>query len=150
MHHCVYIICHKQGFITQIAGKISAVRAAATQDGGLGEGLTLSDVQIGGLTGVMFSVILPTGPWGALLSSILGLDPCTGNRGGGISCLLQDTGNHVTYRKKKKHSLEEERIKKQINSVYLSLSLGGPEELGIGGPAVSGLPTGKPAPKLVI
>lgn len=112
MHHCVYIICHKQGFITQIAGKISAVRAAATQDGGLGEGLALSDVQIGGLTGVMFSVILPTGPWGALLSSILGLDPCTGNRGGGISCLLQDTGNHVTYRKKKKHSLEEERIKK--------------------------------------
>lgn len=38
----------------------------------------------------------------------------------------------------------------RTNSAYLSLSLGGPEELGIGGPAVSGLPTGKPAPKLVI
>lgn len=33
---------------------------------------------------------------------------------------------------------------------YLSLSLGGPEELCGGGPVASGLPTGKPAPKLVI
>lgn len=124
VHHCVYIICHEQGFITQIAGKISAVRAAATQDGGLGEGLTLSDVQIGGLTGVMCSVILPTGPWGALLSSILGLDPCTGNRGGGISCLLQDTGNHVTYRRKK-DSLEEERIKKKKKKLCVPVPLTG-------------------------
>lgn len=60
-----------------------------------------------------------TGPCGALLSSILGLTPFTGNRDGGISCRL-------------------------------SLSLAGPEELGGGGPVVSGLPTGKPAPKLVI
>jgi len=60
-----------------------------------------------------------TGPCSALLSSILGLTPFTGNRGGGISCRL-------------------------------SLSLGWPEELGGGGPVVSGLPTEKPAPKLVI
>lgn len=33
---------------------------------------------------------LPTGPWGALLSSILGLTPFTGKGGGGISCLLQN------------------------------------------------------------
>lgn len=38
----------------------------------------------------------------------------------------------------------------QQNYAYLSLSLGGPEELGGGGPVASGLPTGKPAPKLVI
>lgn len=100
------------------------MRAAAAQDGGLGEGLTLEGVQIRGLTGAMCSVILPTGPWGALLSSILGLDPCTGNGGGGISCLLQDTGSHVTYRKKKNNdSLEEERIK--INRLCVPVPLTG-------------------------
>lgn len=35
-------------------------------------------------------------------------------------------------------------------SCLLSLSLGRPGELDGGGPVVSGLPTGKPAPKLVI
>lgn len=34
---------------------------------------------------------LPTEPCGALLSSILGLTPFTGNRGGGISCRLENT-----------------------------------------------------------
>lgn len=65
---------------------------------------------------------LPRGPCSGLLSSILGvMPPFIGMGGGGISCLL-------------------------------SLSLGGPEELGGGGPEASGpgLPTGKPAPKLVI
>lgn len=49
--------------------------------------------------------------------------------------------------RKKKHFI---RRKDKKNKLYLSLSLGGPEELGNGGPVVSGLPTGKPAPKLVI
>lgn len=36
------------------------------------------------------------------------------------------------------------------DATYLSLSLGGPEELGGVGPALSGLSNEKPAPKLVI
>lgn len=34
---------------------------------------------------------LPTGPGAVPLSSILGLAPFTGNEGGGISCLLQNS-----------------------------------------------------------
>lgn len=34
---------------------------------------------------------LPTGPGAIPLSSILGLAPFTGNEGGGISCLLQNS-----------------------------------------------------------
>lgn len=94
---------------------------------------------------------LPKGPCGALLSSILGLTPFTGIGGGGISLLQQTEGERETP----SHTFTRRPV--GLNQVrgreatrYLSLSLGGPEERGGGGPAVSGLPTGKPAPKLVI
>lgn len=68
---------------------MSVVKATAMQNGGRVD--QRSDVDV-----FFLLVSLPTGPGGPLLSSILGLHPCTGSGGGGISCLLQNTGKDAS------------------------------------------------------